>query len=472
MVRCAVRVDCLDENTVVRFFQGELSPQELAVVDGHIDGCAVCRTLLSSLASSKVTAGAFSATEFASGSWDLRRPSSPPSSDQAALGPGVLLADRFLVQDLVGEGGMAQVFRGLDQQTGTKVAIKITQGRGTEELERFEREARLLLQLVHPAVVGYVANGRAADGTPYLVMQWLEGEDLAARLERGPLDADETVTLGLRVAGALAAAHELGIVHRDIKPSNIFLPDGRVERATVLDFGVARPSWYQASSVATRTGALLGTLGYMAPEQALGAKSVDGRADLFSLGCVLYECLVGVRLFGGAHAVEVLANLLTQPIERPGDRATDVPEALDGLIVRMLSREAAGRPPSSAAIATALERIESQLAGGKGRRWPGLVVAALLLIVPVVLLAAALRPGPPETKKTASGQPATTGDTPVVMATSTSTGAPTPPLVPSSASAPTAAPAPGVPVDAPSARARNPHPAAGSSSDPFGTYRN
>jgi serine/threonine protein kinase len=359
VVRYVVPADCIDEDVVLRLCRGELSHQELRAVDGHIDGCSECRVLISKLCASESaeTALPLADTELVSGSRRTETTGAPSEiPSHPTLIPGEVLADRFVVETLVGSGGMAQVFRGHDQATGSRVAIKAIVGHSAEELARFEREARLLMSLRHPGVVGYVLHDRAPDGTPYLVMDWLEGEDLAARLRRGPLGVRETVVLGSVVAGALAATHELGIVHRDIKPSNIFLSGGLVERAVVLDYGVARPSWHQAASHATRTGTLLGTLGYMAPEQALGAKSADFRADIFSLGCVLFECLTGRRVFFGAHAVEVLAHLLTQPIEHPRALRPEIPSDVDALVVQMLAREPAARPSSCATVAAALER--------------------------------------------------------------------------------------------------------------------
>jgi hypothetical protein len=479
MVRCVVSLDCLDENTIVRFFRSELSPSELSGVDRHIDRCAVCRMLLSSLASTEMTAGPFSAAKFAAGAKDAPPASfeAEPSPSREPLAPGVVLSQRFAVEELVGVGGMAQVFRGLDRKTGSQVAIKVTQGRSREETERSEREAKLLLQLQHPSIVRHIADGRAPDETPYLVMEWLDGEDLATRLHRGPLDVAETVTLGVRVAGALAAAHALGVVHRDIKPSNIYLRSGQVAQATVLDFGVARPSWHQGASFATRTGALLGTLGYMAPEQALGAKTADARADIFSLGCVLFECLVGRRLFGGSHAVEVLANLLTQPIQHPRDHVPGVPEALDALIVRMLSRDRAARPPDCATIAASLERISTMESGGskrRGRLGLTLIAAALVLVPAGIVLASHLRapitrvganaaptPGP----SSDPGSPASTGS---ALAPAMAAGAPASAPPPK----PTASTTGAGPVPAGSPREPPLRTMPRASSDPFGTFRN
>src|SRR5262249_14650889 len=156
----------------------------------------------------------------------------------------------------------------------------------TPDTARFAREASVLAELSHPGIVRYVAHGVTPAEELYLVMEWLEGEDLLSRLLRIGLTLKESVLLRTRVAPALAAAHAKNIVHRDLKPTNLFLVDGQIEKVKLLDFGIA-----QLDSVTrmTRTGVLLGTPGYMAPEQARSSQGIDPRADVFSLGCVLFE---------------------------------------------------------------------------------------------------------------------------------------------------------------------------------------
>ena len=354
---------CLDEDTIDAFFHAKLSREALAAIDVHIDVCKDCRVLLSSLAAREVHVGPFSATEFSSRMQQgiLDEADAPPpfsAPPDARLAAGEVLAERFVIEDRVGAGGMAEVYSARDREGGAKVAVKVPLGGGPQTLARFEREAQLLVQLTHPAIVRHTANGRRGDETPFLAMEWLEGQDLAERLKEGPLHVADVLTLGTLMASALAAAHAMGIVHRDIKPSNIFLRDGSVRGATLIDFGVARQAaGADGGSLATRTGTLLGTLGYMAPEQALGAKTADARADMFSLGCVLFEALTGRRLFAGAHAVEVLAKLLTEPVPSPRSLAPHVPVALDALVLQMLRRDPTERPVDCAAVAAELERI-------------------------------------------------------------------------------------------------------------------
>src|SRR5262249_18871719 len=154
------------------------------------------------------------------------------------------------------------------------------EGCDAEAVGRFEREASALAALDHPAIVRYLAHGRAEDGELFLVMEWLDGEDLRARLARGALPIADAVALGARLADALGAVHARGLVHRDLKPSNVLLAGGDVRRAALLDFGIVRNA---AIPTMKRAGGVLGTPQYMAPEQVRGARGIDGRADLFAL---------------------------------------------------------------------------------------------------------------------------------------------------------------------------------------------
>jgi tetratricopeptide (TPR) repeat protein len=249
---------------------------------------------------------------------------------------------------------MGEVWRALDQATGEPVAVKLLPGHGAEDAARFGREAQILAGLSHPRVVRYVAHGAEDETTPYLVMEWLEGEDLAARLSRGPLAIDESVSLALCVAEALAFAHERGVVHRDLKPSNLFLPGGRLDAVKVLDFGIAHAS---RATRMTRTGMLVGTPGYMAPEQARGEASLDARADVFSLGCVLFECLTGEAAFGGQHAAAILTKVLFEETPSARSLRPEVPAALDELLRRMLSKRREERPFDGQAAASALRAL-------------------------------------------------------------------------------------------------------------------
>src|SRR5215467_2831330 len=211
---------------------------------------------------------------------------------------GGLFAQRFLVEARIATGGMSAIFRAIDQRTGRPVALKLLQSHGSAEaIQRFARETQILAELHHPHIVSYVAHGVDETTQPYLAMEWLEGEPLAERIRRGPLGLRDTVAVALGVGAALAEAHERGVIHRDLKPSNLFLPDRDPARVVVLDFGIAR--WMPDRGGVTRTGAIIGTPPYMSPEQARGVREIGPPSDIFSLGCVLYECLAGAPPFVG-----------------------------------------------------------------------------------------------------------------------------------------------------------------------------
>jgi tetratricopeptide (TPR) repeat protein len=262
---------------------------------------------------------------------------------------------QFEIERLASSGGMASVYRARDRSSGALVALKVLHAASAQFAGHFARESYVLAELDHPGIVRYVGHGAAPTGELYLAMEWLEGEDLSKRLERGPLSVAETITLGVRVAEALGAAHARGVVHRDIKPGNLFLPDNDIGRVKILDFGIARP---QATRPATRTGILLGTPGYMAPEQALGARVIDPRADVFSLGTVLYECLTGQAAFEAGPLLVLLSKMLAPEPPRPADLRSDVPAALDEVVARMLAHEPAHRPENGAAVAAEIAMLD------------------------------------------------------------------------------------------------------------------
>ncbi|WP_437319394.1 protein kinase domain-containing protein [Sorangium sp. So ce385] len=284
----------------------------------------------------------------------LKWTSSLREVDTTAVQPGDVIAGRFEIDGRAGAGGMGEVFRARDRSSGRDVAVKVLLERRLDDEVRFTREAAVLSELRHPGIVEYVTSGETPSGQRYLVMEWLAGEDLSVRLARGALGVDEALALGARVAEALAAAHARGVVHRDLKPSNIFLVERDVTRAKVLDFGIARRG--DAKTI-TRAGALLGTPGYMAPEQARSGRDVDARADVFALGCVLFECLTGTPAFLGDDLIAILAKVLAEEAPRVRERCPQVPEALEQLVSRMLAKEPEERPGDAAAVAEELEAL-------------------------------------------------------------------------------------------------------------------
>ena len=274
-----------------------------------------------------------------------------------------VVAGRFELGASIGRGGMGTVFEARDlDRGGNRVAVKLLHD--ATDPDRFVREARVLAAIDHPAVVRYVAHGRDGDA-PYLVMEWLDGEDLATRISRGPLTVVRAVALARRIAEGLGAAHRAGVVHRDVKPSNVFLPRGDLDSAKVLDFGVAR--WTSGASLRTSTGVVLGTPQYLAPEQARGEADVDARADVFALGCVLFECIVGRPAFAADHLVAVLAKVLFEDVPRLSALNGDASDALDALAARMTAKDRSARPPDGAAVAALLASLAEPTARGDGR---------------------------------------------------------------------------------------------------------
>jgi hypothetical protein len=269
---------------------------------------------------------------------------------------GSLFGNRFEIVGKAGSGGMGAVYRARDRYTGDHVALKLLHSEpGTAADERFAREARLLAELSDPGIVGHVAHGQTPDGELFLAMEWLDGHDLGRQLLRGPLSLRDAIVLVRRVAEALAVAHQRGIIHRDIKPSNLFLLDGSVDRIKLLDFGIARR--LVATAPLTRAGALVGTSEYMAPEQARGATDLTPAADIFSLGCVLYECLGGESPFKGDHLPAVLVRILCDEPAPIGARAPGVPEAISALISDMLRKDVAERIGDAATLVSRLDRL-------------------------------------------------------------------------------------------------------------------
>ncbi|HTU60721.1 MAG TPA: serine/threonine-protein kinase, partial [Polyangiales bacterium] len=182
----------------------------------------------------------------------------------AQLESGDLVDARFDVEFCAGVGGMGRVYRCRDRTSGRSVALKVMAAVGAANRERFAREVRLLSELKHPGIVRYVAHGELTDGEPYLVMEWIDGEPLSGRICADPLSVRDAIALARRLCDAVGEAHERGIVHRDLKPANIILDGGKLEAPKVLDFGLARS--IDTTHAITRTGGIVGTPAYMAPE--------------------------------------------------------------------------------------------------------------------------------------------------------------------------------------------------------------
>ena len=292
-----------------------------------------------------------------------RRPCGPgPAGQLAAARREDLDTARFggayELVGVAGSGGMGVVYEAIQRSTGSRVALKVISGRpNVRDTQRFVSEVSALERLDHPAIVHHVDHGETTAGEAYLAMDWLVGSSLGTRLGRGPLSVLEAATMGERIADALAHAHGHGIVHRDLKPSNIFLVGDSVAGACLIDFGVAKLSDREL----TTTGQMIGTPGYMAPEQVRGERGVDQRVDLFAFGCVLFRALAGRQAFEGAEVMEILARLLLQ--DPPLDTLVpEVPPRLAHLVGSLLSKHAADRLGDAAVARDELRAIRQALA--------------------------------------------------------------------------------------------------------------
>ena len=282
-----------------------------------------------------------------------------------------LLAGRFIIEREVGRGGVGIVYRAQDQVSGTAVALKVIAIPGVDagEEARFHREGRVLAGLSHESIVRVVAFGQLDEGQPYVAMEWLEGEDIAQRQRRAPLSLLQSLHVGAQVADALAAAHKAGIVHRDVKPSNVILVGSAAGStaplvAKLVDFGVASAE----DAKLTRTGAIVGTPAYMAPEQARGEGEIDERADLYALGATLFEMITGRPPHIGPTPIAILARLVTTQAPRLSEVFLDAPARLDDLMSRLLATNPAERPTSASEVAAELREIAEEVGIGPSSR--------------------------------------------------------------------------------------------------------
>ena len=317
----------------------------------------------------------------------------------------------YLITQPIGAGGMGEVYRARDSRLDRDVAIKVLPteiARDPDRRARFEREARAVAALTHPNILAIYDVG-THDSTPYLVTELLEGETLRQRLVESAITARKAVEMGIQIANGLAAAHDKGIVHRDLKPENVFVTrDGRVK---VLDFGLAAQltatnADANSPTIAggTEPGVVLGTVGYMSPEQVRGAK-VDHRTDIFALGAVLFEMLTGRRAFHRDTSAETMTAILKDDVPEISSTGRQIPPPVDRIVRRCLEKNPDERLQAARDVAIALEAVSGTdvtplppaLVAASPTSWRRLSVAAALVIagVGVGLVAAAIRK-PPE----------------------------------------------------------------------------
>jgi serine/threonine-protein kinase len=270
------------------------------------------------------------------------------------------LSNRYRLDAKIAKGGMGVVHRAYDDVLGRPVAVKLLAGdlgENPEFIERFRREARNAAMLLHPNIAGIFDYGHDGDRW-YMVMELVEGEDLAARLKRdGRLHWTEAFALAEHVAAALTHAHARGLVHRDVKPGNILICTD--DTAKVTDFGIALA--VQATTTLTQTGTALGTPNYMAPEQAKG-EQVGPAADLYAVGVVLFECVTGERPYQADSGIALAMQHVTAPVPDPRERGIDLPDEVADVVVRCMAKRPGDRYPSAAALREALRSCQPALA--------------------------------------------------------------------------------------------------------------
>jgi eukaryotic-like serine/threonine-protein kinase len=263
----------------------------------------------------------------------------PTQAMSSSGGTPTVVAGRYALQELIGRGGSAEVWRAEDTSLGRLVALKLVTVPHDEGSARAGDEARTLARLNHPGLVPVYDAGTDDEGRPWVVMELVEGETLSDTVKRGPLSSERTAAVGRSVAEALAYVHEKGLLHRDVKPGNVLV--GTDGRSRLTDFGIAR---LIDSAKVTSTGMMVGTASYLAPEQVAG-EPVGPPADVYALGLVLLECLTGQREYAGATVEVALARLTRSPAV-----PDDLPSGWPGLLRAMTDRDPARRPtPTEAA---------------------------------------------------------------------------------------------------------------------------
>src|SRR6516162_6120862 len=306
------------------------------------------------------------------------------------LAPGTQLGP-YEITAALGAGGMGEVYRARDRRLERTVAIKVLPAQFSADVarkQRFEREAKTISQLNHPHICTLHDIG-SQDGIEYLVMECVEGETLAKRLEKGPLPLEQVLKYGAQIADALDKAHRSGVVHRDLKPGNIVLS---ATGAKLLDFGLAKPVSPLAGGMTltadtpraamTEEGTIVGTFQYMSPEQVEG-KEVDGRSDIFSLGAVLYEMVTGQKAFQGKSQLSVASAILEKEPTPISSIKPMTPPELDHAIRRCFAKDSEERWQTARDLRFALESAVAPMPlvpARTGSRWPWIVTASAVIV--------------------------------------------------------------------------------------------
>jgi serine/threonine protein kinase len=337
---------CLDDNTAAHFAAGELTEERQAAVEEHLDSCGDCRQLVSQ----------------AEGVTSISESVSPPRPEQGGPHKGLTFADRYTIDHELGRGGMGAVWAGEDRKLQRPVAVKILNpetATSKTAYVRFEREAMAIAKLRSPHIVEVYDYG-VQDDTPYIVMELLEGTDLSGRMKRQKRTPLEGVArIVIQCAKALTTAHDAGIVHRDLKPGNIFLClHHGDESVKVFDFGVAKAlRQVGPDSETTAEGVVLGTPRFMSPEQVHGAKAIDHRSDLWSLGVIAYACLTGRYPFRAKGIGQMISQILNDEPTPPSEIARLLPSDVDAFFVKALAKDPDDRFQTAREMSTALSVV-------------------------------------------------------------------------------------------------------------------
>jgi serine/threonine protein kinase len=416
---------CPDRRTLETLAVGSLEDTERPAIEEHVLGCSTCRERLAAVIGDSPTSRAEAEPR--------QDPPDLPQTDE-------VLAGKYKVYGVVGRGGMGVILGARHVELGHLVAIKVLRHNGPLSAARFLREARTTVQLTSPHVVRVFDYGRLTHGSPFLVMEYLQGEDLAKLVARGPLPIQTAIRYMIEVCEALAEAHALGVVHRDLKPNNLFVTrDTHGEtRIKVLDFGISK--WLEmpagTASDLTESNAVMGSPLYMSPEQVRASRDVDLRTDIWSAGVVLYELLIGRSPFAAASAPAVSVQVAASPPAPLCAQRHEVSAALEAIVMRCLQKDPAARYQSVQELAAALRQLRTVPARTGLVR--GAVVAALLVALGIGALTL-WRQQAPEQKPQKAAAPVPTHESSAQAITHAEPPAPAPEPAPERPAKPAAA---------------------------------
>jgi eukaryotic-like serine/threonine-protein kinase len=348
---------CLDAETLAALMSGELAPARLSAAERHLARCAECRGVLADAAAAVHPAESAGPASSRSGSarWPV---------------PGEVVAGKYRVEELIGQGAMGLVFAAQRLDDGRRVALKVLSSREPTAAARLLREAQTCARLVDEHIVRVFDLGQLASGVPYLVMELLIGETLEQHLARGPVPLPQALRYVRQACAGLAVAHAAGVIHRDMKPSNLFLVQGaQAPRIKLLDFGMSKLVGLGVGTTLTLPRTVLGSPSYMSPEQSM-AQKLDARTDIWSVGVILYELLTGKRPFTANTLPALLVAIATRTPTRPSTLVPGLPSVLDELVLACLEKDPARRVASAPALVATLDWIHARVAQRSALRRP------------------------------------------------------------------------------------------------------